>query len=60
MGSFGQCVSPNSVGILPNMGVRELASLDLEAHGDSCYGALTVPDFCPVSLVHSSTPVTLE
>ena len=29
VGSLGQCVSPNRVGILPNMGVRELATLDL-------------------------------
>ena len=31
------------VGILPKMGSGELASLDLEAHDNSCYGACSVP-----------------
>ena len=34
----------NRVGILPNMGVRELADLDPEARGNCCYGAWSVPE----------------
>ena len=31
------------VGILPNTGSGDLASLDLEAHDNGCYGACSVP-----------------
>ena len=32
------------MGTLLNMGVRGLASLDQEAHGNSCYGAWLIPE----------------
>ena len=34
----------NRVGILLNMGSGNWAGLDLEAHGNSCYGAWSVPE----------------
>ena len=57
-GQFQSVCFSEQVGILPNMGIGELASLDLEARGNCCYGAWTVPDFLPCDL--GSTPVTLE
>ena len=42
-----------------NMKVRELAGLDQDVHDNICYGAWLIADFCPVTLVQSSTPVTV-
>ena len=44
MVALGDGLGCYRVGILLNMGSGNWAGLDLEAHGNSCYGAWSVPE----------------